>query len=78
MAQGRGSDRAVVLALVLLCGLLHGELAESKVYTVDWNFNSGSWPQGKSFRAGDVLCECSGRSNYFMYPGLSGSVIPLL
>ncbi|KAM0837086.1 hypothetical protein ACQ4PT_061897 [Festuca glaucescens] len=57
MAHGR--DTTVVLALVLLCGLLHGELAESTVYTVGdsggWTFGSGSWSQGKSFRAGDVL-----------------------
>ncbi|XP_006650480.2 chemocyanin-like [Oryza brachyantha] len=58
MAQGRGSA-AGVLALVLLCVLLHGELAESAVYTVGdrggWSFNTGGWPRGKRFRAGDVL-----------------------
>ncbi|KQK13600.1 basic blue protein [Brachypodium distachyon] len=64
MAQGRGSARAggngaAVLALVLLCVLLHGEFAESAVYTVGdrggWTLNSGGWPRGKRFRAGDVL-----------------------
>uniref|UniRef100_A0ACD6A8A9 Uncharacterized protein n=1 Tax=Avena sativa TaxID=4498 RepID=A0ACD6A8A9_AVESA len=59
MAQGSGSVRAVALALVVLCVLLHGELAESTVYTVGdsggWTFGSESWSQGKSFRAGDVL-----------------------
>uniref|UniRef100_A0ACD5X656 Uncharacterized protein n=2 Tax=Avena sativa TaxID=4498 RepID=A0ACD5X656_AVESA len=59
MAQGSGRVRAVALALVLLCVLLHGELAESAVYTVGdsggWTFGSESWSQGKSFRAGDVL-----------------------
>ena len=61
-AQGRGSAR-VVLALVLLCVLLYGEFAESKVYTVGdrggWTLSSGRWAGGKRFRAGDVLGECS-------------------
>jgi hypothetical protein len=65
MAQGRGSAagrrNAAVLAMVLLCVLLHGELAESAVYTVGdrggWGFNSGGWLRGKRFRAGDVLGE---------------------
>uniref|UniRef100_A0ACD6A6V6 Uncharacterized protein n=1 Tax=Avena sativa TaxID=4498 RepID=A0ACD6A6V6_AVESA len=66
MAQGQGSGSArVVLALVLLCVLLHGELAESKVYTVGdrggWTFNSGRWSSGKRFRAGDVLLFKYGR-----------------
>ena len=61
MVQGRGSARcnAAVLALVLLCVLLHGEFAESAVYTVGdrsgWTLNTGGWPRGKRFRAGDVL-----------------------
>ncbi|KAL5217558.1 hypothetical protein ABZP36_018242 [Zizania latifolia] len=61
MAQGRGSAgrRAAVLALALVCVLLHGEFAESAVYTVGdrggWSFNTGGWPGGKRFRAGDVL-----------------------
>ena len=62
MAQGSGSATAV-LALVLLCLLLHGDFAESKVYTVGdragWALSSGGWPRGKRFRAGDVLRECS-------------------
>jgi hypothetical protein len=53
----------VVLALVLLCVLLHGDFAESKVYTVGdragWTLSSGGWSRGKKFRAGDVLRECS-------------------
>jgi hypothetical protein len=68
MAHGR--DTTVVLALVLLCGVLHGELAESMKYTVGdsrgWTFGSGSWSNGKRFLAGDMLGECSGRSNYGM------------
>lgn len=66
MAQGSGSARAtVVLALVLLCVLLHGDFAESKVYTVGdrggWTLSSGGWPRGKRFRAGDVLLFRYGR-----------------
>ncbi|XP_047088398.1 chemocyanin-like [Lolium rigidum] len=64
MAQGSGSARAV-LALVLLCVLLHGDLAESKVYTVGdrggWTLSSGGWSRGKRFRAGDVLLFKYGR-----------------
>ena len=65
-AQGRGSaargnSGAAAVALVLLCVLLHGEVAESAVYTVGdrggWSFNTASWPSGKRFRAGDVLGE---------------------
>jgi hypothetical protein len=59
MGGARGSSGAVVLALVLLCVLLHGEFAESAVYTVGdrggWSFNTANWPKGKRFRAGDVL-----------------------
>uniref|UniRef100_A0ACD5X6N0 Uncharacterized protein n=1 Tax=Avena sativa TaxID=4498 RepID=A0ACD5X6N0_AVESA len=66
MAQGLGSGSArAALALVLLCVLLHGDLAESKVYTVGdrggWTFNSGRWSSGKRFRAGDVLLFKYGR-----------------
>lgn len=57
MAHGR--DTTVVLALVLLCGVLHGELSESMNYTVGdsrgWTFGSGSWSNGKRFLAGDML-----------------------
>ncbi|XP_072973035.1 basic blue protein-like [Typha angustifolia] len=57
MAQGRGS--AVALGLALLCILVLSETAESAVYTVGggsgWTFNTAGWPNGKRFRAGDVL-----------------------
>ncbi|XP_062213192.1 basic blue protein-like [Phragmites australis] len=58
MAQGRGSGD-VVLAVLLLCVLLHGQVAESAVFTVGdrggWAFNTNSWTNGKRFKAGDVL-----------------------
>ncbi|RRT43289.1 hypothetical protein B296_00003016 [Ensete ventricosum] len=58
MAQGRGS--VVALGLALLCLLLHSEVAEAATYVVGgnsgWTFNVAGWPRGKSFRAGDVLC----------------------
>ncbi|VAH95168.1 unnamed protein product [Triticum turgidum subsp. durum] len=64
MAQGSGGATAV-LALLLLCVLLHGDFAESKVYTVGdragWALSSGGWPRGKRFRAGDVLLFKYGR-----------------
>nr|CAB3499036.1 unnamed protein product [Digitaria exilis] len=75
-AQGRGSARgntAAVLALVLLCVLVHSELAESAVYTVGdrggWSFNSANWPRGKRFRAGDVLV--------FKYSPKEHNVVPV-
>ncbi|XP_010932617.3 basic blue protein [Elaeis guineensis] len=60
MAQGRGSaGHSVALGVALLCLLIHCELAESALYTVGggggWTFNTVSWPNGKRFRAGDVL-----------------------
>ncbi|CAN6281699.1 unnamed protein product [Urochloa humidicola] len=76
-AQGRGSaargSGAAVVALVLLCVLLHSELAESAVYTVGdsggWSFNSVNWPRGKRFRAGDVLV--------FKYSPKAHNVVPV-
>ena len=60
-SAARGSSGAAAVALILLCVLLHGEVAESAVYTVGdrggWSFNTASWPSGKRFRAGDVLGE---------------------
>lgn len=52
--QGRGSG-AVALAAVLL----HAHVAESAVFTVGdrggWSFSTGTWTNGKRFKAGDVL-----------------------
>ncbi|XP_074556831.1 basic blue protein-like [Curcuma longa] len=57
-AQGRGSA-AVALGLTLLCLLLHSEFTDAATYVVGgdrgWTFNTVGWPNGKSFRAGDVL-----------------------
>ncbi|KAJ4750824.1 Basic blue-like protein [Rhynchospora pubera] len=61
MAMGRGSANKVTIAfgLVFLFFLLGSEVVNAATYTVGdgggWSFNSGSWPKGKSFRAGDVL-----------------------
>ncbi|XP_058108115.1 basic blue protein [Magnolia sinica] len=61
MAQGRGSARrsAVGAVAVLLCLLVHCEIAHAAVYNVGdnggWTFNVVNWPKGKRFRAGDVL-----------------------
>ncbi|XP_050261752.1 basic blue protein-like [Quercus robur] len=57
MSQGRGNAIAV---LVLLLGmLLHCGNVWAATYTVGdaggWAFNVVGWPNGKTFRAGDVL-----------------------
>jgi hypothetical protein len=67
-ARGRGSavaggKVAVVVGVLLLCVLV----AESAVFNVGdrsgWSFNTNSWPNGKRFKAGDVL----GTSVYYTY-----------
>ncbi|KAK1314914.1 hypothetical protein QJS10_CPA06g01847 [Acorus calamus] len=60
MAKGRGNASVgVVLGAVLLCLLLHSEVARAAIYSVGdrggWTFNTANWPSGKRFRAGDVL-----------------------
>ncbi|RWR77138.1 basic blue-like protein [Cinnamomum micranthum f. kanehirae] len=57
MAKGRGSARSGVAAalVTLLCLLVHSENASAATYTIGWMFNVVSWPEGKSFSAGDVL-----------------------
>ena len=57
MSQGRGNAIAV---LVLLMGMLfHYGNVWAVTYTVGdaggWAFNVVGWPNGKTFRAGDVL-----------------------
>jgi hypothetical protein len=57
MAQARGS--AIVATLLLLCVLLVCKNVDATNYTVGdaggWRFNVKDWPNGKSFKAGDVL-----------------------
>ncbi|XP_074585422.1 chemocyanin-like [Curcuma longa] len=61
VAQGRGSAGAVALLglTLLLCLLLHSEVADGATFNVGdrggWTFNTVGWADGKSFRAGDVL-----------------------
>ena len=60
MAQGRGSaSQAKVTVALLLCLLVYLEKVDAATYTVGgsngWTFNMATWPQGKRFRAGDVL-----------------------
>jgi len=58
MSQGRGSASLpiVVTVVSLLCLL---ERANAATYSVGgpggWTFNTNAWPNGKRFRAGDVL-----------------------
>ncbi|XP_004290576.1 PREDICTED: basic blue protein [Fragaria vesca subsp. vesca] len=59
-SQGRGSARFTVVQVVavLLC-LMAVQYVDAATYTVGdsggWSFNTGKWPNGKQFRAGDVL-----------------------
>ncbi|KAG8044239.1 hypothetical protein GUJ93_ZPchr0013g37823 [Zizania palustris] len=59
VVAGRGSAAVGALGLLLLCVLLHGQAAESAVFTVGdrggWGMGAGSWSKGKQFKAGDVL-----------------------
>ena len=45
--------------MVLLCTMLHSEMARAANYNVGgakgWTFNTVGWPKGKRFRAGDTL-----------------------
>ncbi|KAK4563316.1 hypothetical protein RGQ29_005716 [Quercus rubra] len=56
MAQGIGN--AIVVSVPLL-GLLHRENVWAATYTVGdaggWTFNVVGWPNGKTFKTGDVL-----------------------
>ncbi|TVU44170.1 hypothetical protein EJB05_03605 [Eragrostis curvula] len=75
MAQmGRGSG-AVVLGLLLLCVLLHGQVVESAVFTVGdrsgWTFNTNTWTNGKRFKAGDVLAD----AHVFKYDSSAHNVV---
>lgn len=61
MSQGRGSASLpiVVTVVSLLCLLVLLERADAATYTVGgpggWTFNTNAWPNGKRFRAGDIL-----------------------
>lgn len=63
MGEGRGSAMSVVRVLLLLCSttlVLYCDMgARAATYTVGdakgWSFGVSSWPDGKSFTAGDTL-----------------------
>ncbi|KAJ1380323.1 Phytocyanin domain [Sesbania bispinosa] len=62
MSQGRGSaslPMVMVTVISLLCLLVLVERANAATYTVGgpggWTFNTDTWPNGKKFRAGDML-----------------------
>ncbi|CAK9179558.1 unnamed protein product [Ilex paraguariensis] len=50
---------AIVVTALLLCFLLHSNIANATTFTVGdsqgWGFAASSWPNGKSFKAGDIL-----------------------
>ena len=57
MAMGRGS--AVVAVVLVLCLVLPFEMVDAASFAVGgsagWTFNVVGWPNGKRFKAGDVL-----------------------
>ncbi|XP_051146529.1 basic blue protein-like [Andrographis paniculata] len=61
MSEGRGSALVFGLAAVMVAAIVAGHFpaAEAATYTVGgargWTFNVASWPNGKRFRAGDIL-----------------------
>ncbi|CAJ1974330.1 unnamed protein product [Sphenostylis stenocarpa] len=61
MSQGRGSALSLILVTVisLLCLLVLVERVNAATYAVGgpggWTFNTDTWPNGKKFKAGDVL-----------------------
>jgi len=56
MAQGRGFSAMIIFFCVLV---LLSEMSHAATYVVGdkngWNFNTVNWPNGKKFKAGDVL-----------------------
>lgn len=61
MAKGRDSawNGVAAAGVTLLFLLIHSEIAQAATYTVGdsggWTFNVVNWPNGKRFKAGDVL-----------------------
>ena len=56
----QGSGNAIVVSILVLLGmLLHCENVWAATYAVGddngWDFDVDTWPNGKTFRAGDVL-----------------------
>ncbi|XP_018505540.1 basic blue protein [Pyrus x bretschneideri] len=58
-SAGRTNATMVMQVVVVLCLMLHLEYTHAAPQAVGdsggWTFNSDSWPNGKHFRAGDVL-----------------------
>ncbi|XP_057729922.1 basic blue protein-like [Arachis stenosperma] len=62
MSKGRGSASLLMVMATLIpltCLLFLVKPSNAATYTVGgpggWSFNTNSWPNGKTFRAGDVL-----------------------
>lgn len=60
MTEGRGSaSMNMVTVISLLCLLFLAESANAASYTVGgpggWTYKTDTWPNGKKFKAGDVL-----------------------
>ncbi|XP_059630300.1 basic blue protein-like [Cornus florida] len=60
MSQGRGSaGPAMFIVVALLCLVVQFEAVHGATFIVGgsggWTFNLSNWPNGKRFRAGDIL-----------------------
>ncbi|XP_022942770.1 basic blue protein-like [Cucurbita moschata] len=59
MGEGIRGVATVMLCLVVLLLLQQPEVGSAAIHTVGddlgWTFNVSSWPNGKTFQAGDVL-----------------------
>lgn len=59
MGQVRGRAIFVTLVAIMLCIVLESETVHAVSWTVGdgkgWYFGVQNWPQGKSFKTGDVL-----------------------
>ncbi|EOY25915.1 hypothetical protein QUC31_011843 [Theobroma cacao] len=66
MAKERGS--AIIAMALLLFFLLHSETTHAATFKVGdddgWRFGVSDWPNGKSFKAGDILEFVYNRANH--------------
>jgi hypothetical protein len=71
MTEGRGSaSMNMVTVISLLCLLFLAESANAASYTVGgpggWTYKTDTWPNGKKFKAGDVLSKFKFNLSYIL------------